>query len=325
MVEIKTHILKSGPVIEQIISQIEEGTNCLISDLDNTLWYDFRVFGHASVEELKKQINLDFLHENFNKKEQKELIKKVDDLFRTFRENFIICSRGDNTSKDMERKEVIDGIIKDRASFVFADENVKCPDNTPRSKLWFVSERGENKLNFDNVFFIDDSIAEHIHNINYLKANAVNFKTYNAFFLDWNKELHPINKPLVEQFKSANGLKFDPWTCAMCTFKQNTGNNCDICGNKKALSKSEAAPTLEPSRRFSKSVAAPKVSGKTSKSEAAWSCKYCTLKNSFDIEMCKLCLKKKDSGKSKKKRRSKRRSKKRSKKKRKSKKKHSQK
>jgi len=81
----------------------------------------------------------------------------------------------------MVRKDVIDNIIK--GSFVFADKDVKCEDNTPRSKLWFVSEGG-NPLNFDNVFFIDDTIEEHIHNLNYLKENVVNFKTYNAFFLD---------------------------------------------------------------------------------------------------------------------------------------------
>jgi hypothetical protein len=67
-VEIKTHILKSEPVIKQIISQIQEGTNFLISDLDNALWYDFRVFSFAQESQLKKLINLKFLGENFEKK-----------------------------------------------------------------------------------------------------------------------------------------------------------------------------------------------------------------------------------------------------------------
>jgi hypothetical protein len=179
-------------------------------------------------------------------------------------------------------------------------------------------------------FFIDDDIKEHIHNINYLKENAVEFKKYNAFFLDWNNTVDEKTATLVEEFKNANGRIFEihPWTCDNCTYKENTGNNCKICENKKAPSKWEEAPTLEPSRKTSESVGAPtlelsKVSAPERKKSAedhpkskTWTCEACTLTNSNDRDRCILCrTKRTDGGKIKKKRSSKKSSKKRSSKK----------
>jgi len=279
MTEIKTYILTKGLIVEELLSRIGYENNFLISDLDDTLWYNFMNMElFSKYMNIYEVFNMDFIKQNFDLDYNgRSLIKKIDCLSATFGSNFKICTRG-KVSGIAEREEITKTILteKHKENVIYADQN-----KMEKSKLSFVIDNiGIDNINkFDDIYFIDDDIDEHIKNINFLKDNkVVKFKRYHAFYLNWynNYQERKSSIDIFNEYSSSESVAAPPVSKSLI---KKTSESVAAPPVSKSLikktSESVAAPPVSksPIRKTSESVAAPKVSKslikKTSESVAA--------------------------------------------------------